>query len=266
MSETLIIERPGCAIRCWLYGPKGAPFLLFLHGATADHGMFMPQLTALESQYRIALMDIRGHGCSRPCEAFSVQDARGDVIALLDHLQESEVILIGQSMGGNIAQEVVFHHPDRVKALVMIGSTCNTMRLSFLEKWSVGLTPALLRRWPYQNLVDITAKSSGLLPETQSYVREAVSQLSLAEIGQIWEGLVRILHHEPGYRIEHPLLLMHGDRDNTGNIRKVAPKWAKRDPHCRYVVVPKASHVANMDQPEFTNRVLLEFLEGLEGE
>jgi len=56
------------------------------------------------------------------------------------------------------------------------------------------------------------------------------------------------------------LLLTHGERDGTGNIRKVAPHWAAREPHCRSVVIPGAGDCANQDNPEFFNRLLLDFL------
>jgi hypothetical protein len=56
------------------------------------------------------------------------------------------------------------------------------------------------------------------------------------------------------------MLLMVGDRDNTGNIRKVAPIWAKHEQQCTYVVIPNALHGANLDNPEFFHKTLLDFL------
>ncbi|NMC85021.1 MAG: alpha/beta hydrolase, partial [Anaerolineaceae bacterium] len=54
-------------------------------------------------------------------------------------------------------------------------------------------------------------------------------------------------------------------RDTTGNIRKVAPQWAKREPLCTYVVIPAAMHCAHMDQPEAFHKLLLEFLAKVTG-
>ena len=48
--------------------------------------------------------------------------------------------------------------------------------------------------------------------------------------------------------------------DKTGNIRKVAPRWAVREPHCRFEIIPKAGHAANLDNPETVNKLMLEFL------
>jgi 3-oxoadipate enol-lactonase len=53
---------------------------------------------------------------------------------------------------------------------------------------------------------------------------------------------------------------MVGDNDQTGNIRKIMPIWAKQEPDCTFVVIPDAKHAANLDNPEFFHRTLLEFL------
>lgn len=57
-----------------------------------------------------------------------------------------------------------------------------------------------------------------------------------------------------------PLLLTHGEHDRTGNIARIEPAWAERDPHCRYELVPDASHNANQDNADFFNEVLPNFL------
>ncbi len=58
-----------------------------------------------------------------------------------------------------------------------------------------------------------------------------------------------------------PLLVFtHGEHDRTGNIRQIAPRWAARDPHSRYEVIPDAGHTANQDAPQYFNRLLQDFL------
>jgi len=45
-----------------------------------------------------------------------------------------------------------------------------------------------------------------------------------------------------------------------GNIRKVMPKWHRRDPRSELAVVPEASHCSNIDNPAFFNRISREWL------
>ena len=69
------------------------------------------------------------------------------------------------------------------------------------------------------------------------------------------------MHPEPGYRINKPLLLILGDLDRTGNIRKAMPLWAKEEPLARLVIVPDTKHAPNLDAAEVFHGELMGFLE-----
>lgn len=259
-----VLERAGCPIHYWLTGPEDRPLVVFTHGATVDHHLFDPQVPVIAQQYRVLTWDVRSHGLSQPMgSGFSIRTAVEDLLAILDLLGYQKVILIGQSMGGNIAQELVFLHPERVRALVAMDCACNTFKLSPLEKYSVDLSPAILRLYPYELLLRQAAQRSAIKPETQQYIYEASRQISRENYITILTETTLCLHYEPSYTITQPLLLLRGDADNLGNFKKVMPVWAKRDPRSHYVIVPHAGHCANMDNPEFVNRLLLDFLQAL---
>jgi pimeloyl-ACP methyl ester carboxylesterase len=260
-----VFERAGCPIHYWLSGPKDAPPVVLSHGATMDHRMFDAQVDAIAKRYRVLTWDMRGHGRSRPLgnigEGLMMRDLIEDLVALLDHLEYEQVILIGQSLGGHLAQDIVFFYPDRVTALATVGSSCSTIEQPKLGRLALNLSPIMFKLWPEGNLREQTAKNVAVTPEAQAYAYEATRQLTKEDFMKVWNAVTNLLHHEPGYRIEHPLLITHGDQDEVGNIKKISPKWAARDPKSRYVVIPAAGHNANQDNPDFFNRVLLEFLD-----
>jgi pimeloyl-ACP methyl ester carboxylesterase len=256
-----VFEREGCPIHYWLGGQEGRPLIVLTHGAGMDHRDFDLQVTAVQAEYRILTWDVRAHGLSRPAGAgFTVRRAVEDLLALLDMLGYVRAAFVGHSMGGNIGQEVVFRHPERVAALVMLGCTCNTFRLSRLEAAQLVISGPLLRLYPWGTLKRQGARISAITPAAQRYVYEAMGKLTKADFTRIFVEVARCLHYEPGYNITQPLLLTHGDRDRTGNIRMIAPHWAAREPNCRYVVISHAGHMAQMDNPEAFNTVLLDFL------
>ncbi len=97
--------------------------------------MFDAQVKALAGQYPVVTWDVRGHRLSRPLNSkFSLREAVDDLLVILDEIGCQQAIFAGQSMGGNLSQEVVFLHPERVNALVLIGCACNTFPLSWLDK------------------------------------------------------------------------------------------------------------------------------------
>ncbi|MBA2682817.1 MAG: alpha/beta hydrolase, partial [Ktedonobacteraceae bacterium] len=159
-----------------------------------------------------------------------------------------------------IAQEVIFRAPQRVRAAVLLGCTRNTQRLSFWEKLQMRLGPSLLNVYPYDLLRRQSADISTDRPEVRTYLYEAFGQISKAEFTAVILELLKGLHEEPGYQIPVPFLLLHGEHDRTGNIRKIAPAWARAEPQCEYAVIPNAGHMANMDNPQAFNHLLLDFL------
>lgn len=256
-----IVERAGCPIHYWLSGLQDRPLVVLTHGATADHRMFNPQVSVLTEQYRVLTWDVRGHGLSRPMgEGFSPGLVIDDLLALLDQTGYARAVVAGQSMGGNIAQEMVFRYPERVSALIAIDCTCNTLPLTGMERWLLDISPTILRLYPYETYKRQAVQASALRPDVRKYLYEACSQITREDMLTIMVGTAQFLHYEPGYTITQPQLLLLGDHDNLGNIKKAMPAWAARDPDCRLALVPDAGHGANLDNPELVNRLLLDFL------
>jgi pimeloyl-ACP methyl ester carboxylesterase len=66
------------------------------------------------TRYRVIAPDLRGHGESTLTAAFRFEDVVADVFALLDEVRtDAPLALVGLSLGGNIAQEIVYRAPDR---------------------------------------------------------------------------------------------------------------------------------------------------------
>jgi len=261
MLSEHVLERDGCKIHYWLAGPEGRPFVVLTHGAALDHQMFAAQIAPLAKNYRILLWDVRGHGVSQPIgKDFSILKAAADLIALLDTLGVKKAVLVGHSMGGIIAQEVVFHYPERVIALAIVGSECITFGISFLDAWMMMLTTSFLFFNTPESSRLLISCATGIKTQTQIYAYNTLKKISHQNIMTIWQELVSCLHYERDYRISHPLLLTHGEYDNWGNIKQTMPFWAARDSQCRFVIIPLAGHNANQDNPPMFNQVLLDFL------
>jgi pimeloyl-ACP methyl ester carboxylesterase len=257
-----ILERNGCAIHYWTGGKVGTPLVVFTHGATVDHHEWDATLPLVGEHFRVLTWDMRGHGLSRPA-TFHLAEAVADLLALLDRLEVREVTLVGHSMGGNLHQEVVFHHPERVKALAMLDCTWNFKQLSASDKFWLKLAVPIFKLYPYKTLINQSLAVSATSKESQELLRKSMQLLSKEEYVHILMDASLCLRYEPDYKITQPLLLMIGDKEATGNIRKAMPLWAKHD-GVELVIIPKAKHAANLDQPEKFHKHLLNFLQHLE--
>jgi pimeloyl-ACP methyl ester carboxylesterase len=106
---------------------RGAPVVL-LHGFTgsyARHWEAPGVIGALESAgYRVIAMDCRGHGQSgKPHDAsqYGLEMVQ-DVLRLLDHLHIDRAHIVGYSMGGGIAAQLLVRYPSRVKTVTLLGA------------------------------------------------------------------------------------------------------------------------------------------------
>lgn len=98
------------------------PVVIFSHGLLMDHTMFDPQVAALAGRYRVITWDERAHGGTRAPGPFSYWDSANDLWALLDHLGVERAVLAGMSQGGFLSLRAALTHPERVDALVLMGT------------------------------------------------------------------------------------------------------------------------------------------------
>ena len=101
------------------------PPVILLHGLLGSKRNFASLGSRLgqqlDSPRRILGVDLRNHGDnSEVCDSMSYQEMAYDVLAWLDQQQLKEVILVGHSMGGKVAQAMALLYPSRVAGLVVL--------------------------------------------------------------------------------------------------------------------------------------------------
>jgi 3-oxoadipate enol-lactonase len=256
-----VLVRPDADIHYWTAGDPDAPTVVCLHGATLDHHAWAPQAhTLVKEHYRFVAPDLRGHGTSTG--HFTFASAVEDTLALLDVLQDERVVLVGLSLGGNIAQEVIRRAPHQVIALVAADTTCNTAErhplaatatVAALQTQAMIAGPAFARH---------AANAISIKPHVQRYAVEVNAHRSNRETVDILTALLTTaLRPDPTYRLPIPSLLVHGALDHIGDIATSTREWARREPLGRYAVVPDAGHASNLDNPAAFDALLLPFLD-----
>lgn len=106
----------------------GAPVVLLLHAvATTASLSWFTTVDALVADYRVVLMDQRWHGRGLPSDRFSLSECADDIEALLSTLDIDQVIVVGYSMGGALAQVFAGQHAERISGLVLC-STATTWK------------------------------------------------------------------------------------------------------------------------------------------
>lgn len=98
-----------------------APSLVLIHGWSCDRSYWASQVGPLAERFRVATLDLAGHGDSGlEREEWTIASYGADVAAVVEALDLNDVILIGHSMGGDVAVDAARLVPERVAAMVWV--------------------------------------------------------------------------------------------------------------------------------------------------
>lgn len=239
------------------------PAVVLTHGAGMDHSMFNAQVEALvEAGYRTISWDMRGHGISqlKAGTRFTASDALDDLSALLDECRVDRAVLVGHSLGGNLAQAFAHGSGHRVVGLVVLGSTWNAGPLSRVERLTLRLAAPTLALIPARVLPTLLARASAVSPSAITRATTVFSRMPRRRFLEVWRATTSFVRPDPHYRSEVPLALMRGAEDHTGNIATAMPLWAAAEGIVD-VVFPDAGHILTWDAPEATSQALLAVLD-----
>jgi pimeloyl-ACP methyl ester carboxylesterase len=223
--------------------------------------MFEPQFAAVPDGWNLIAVDLRGHGTSRPTvERLTMPLLVWDILAIMDREQCPKAVLVGQSLGGNIAQRIATLYPGRVTGLIFIDCASNNQRLTLLERIHIKLTPLMLALYPWPLLRRLSARLGGETRAARAYSYDALGRTTKSVFIQALVADLNCLYWDPGEQLRHPSLMLCGDRDPTGKTKTMMPQWASSEPLARFTFIPHAGHMSNLDNPEECNRLIGEFL------
>jgi 3-oxoadipate enol-lactonase len=245
---------------------EGLPVLL-VHGMPFDRSMWRHQIAALPRCKRIAC-DMRGVGDSTsPADGYTLARYADDLVAVLDALGVRRAVVCGLSMGGYIAFELLRRHPDRIAALVLADTRAEADSADVRRRRDElaalaerdGTLAVAERLLP--DLVSPATRSAQ--PELLDVVRAMAGRWTVPGL----VGALRVLRDRPDStetlsRVAVPALVLGGS-DDAVTPPDVVKRLAAVIPGARYAAVAAAGHLAPLEQPLATTRLIADFLETL---
>lgn len=265
--DSFHIKHDGIKIAYWDIG-DGVPLLLITGlGTPAESWDVLPSILTSQG-YRSVVVDNRDCGRSSPCEGidYDIFDMAEDAVAVLDHLGIDRAHVLGISMGGMIAQELVINHPERVEKLILIATTPGS---------PAGIPPdssvlSNLFSSPTGDPVADTAKMLGMLmgsgfaERNQDLIR-VMAELRMkmgsdsGAFARQWAAIMRFGSWERLANVNVPTLIIHGREDPLlpfGNGEKIASKI----PAAELVALDGVGHFVPLEAPQETFQAILQFL------
>lgn len=254
-----------------IHGEAGEPLVL-MHGYTGDITDWRFQIPEFSRQYRVVVMDHRGHGRSsapRERESYTITQMAEDALALTEFLGLERYHLVGHSMGGAIAQEMALSSPGRLLSLTLhdTGYAFDVSRNELIAKY----TETRNRIAEEQGMAALAAMpplmpSPPFMPaERETETRERLAAMSVdAFIGagaglRSWPGTADRLAE-----IQTRTMVIYGDLDNVMLV-EAAKHMGTTIPGATLEVVPQTAHSPQYERPELFNAALRMHLEGTPG-
>ena len=120
---TQFIEANGIKFAYRSYGKTGGTPIIYLNHLTANLDNCDPRIMdAIATQHQIISFDYRGVGATTGKQGKSIPDMATDVIAFIHALGYNKVDLLGFSMGGMIAQEILLKEPQLARKVILAGT------------------------------------------------------------------------------------------------------------------------------------------------
>ena len=220
------------------------PTIVFLHGTRLTGASWATQLEALGGEYRCLAPDLPGHG-SAATDVFTIEGAASSVADLIEReTGGGRAILVGLSLGGYVAMAVAARWPDRVAGLVISGATAEPVGIRSMAYrglatiFRVVPEPVLDRvnRWFFGWRFP-PAVGGPILADGFSFRGGAAAVRSL-----VGERFKPRLAAYPGRS-----LLLNGEYDLFFRPPERSFAAVAADP--RRLVIRKATHLTNLDQP-----------------
>lgn len=263
MENKSICSKYG-VVHYWVGGKnsENANCIVFTHGMIADHTMFNKQVEYFSKEYKIITWDLPLHGKSRPYEGFSYNSVSNELKRILDEEKVGRAILVGQSMGGYICQEFAIQYPEKVRTFVAVDT--NPFGHYYYSKWDryILTKVCVMSSWfPYSILIKSIAKGATKTKYGYNNLYNSASKLSKNEILNIIDKTYTgLLEREETVKFDFPVLLVVGDNDTTGNIKKYNQKWSLRDGY-PLKFITNAAHNSNVDNYEEFNNIVKKFID-----
>ena len=253
-------------LRVYTKGNKNNKTIIFIHGFPYEHSMWENQVEALKENYYCVSYDIRGLGKSYIGDGqYTMEAFVWDLYSVMDGLHIENPILCGLSMGGYIALRAMEKEGKRFSGLIL----CDTRSEADNNDGKIARSAAI-------DKVNV----EGVKSFVNDFVPKCFHNKTPERMHEMYERILSITQSQNSVGVKGSLLAMLSRRDTTKSLTdikiptlmlvgkkdtltppEVMQEMSKKIKKSKFYVVPKAGHMAPLENPEFVNENIFRFLE-----
>ncbi len=244
---------------------EGETAVFLLHGVGGGKEAWAHNQPVLASHgFRTVAWDMPGYGASAPLSPCTNARLADALKTLIEHVGARRNVLLGHSMGGMVAQELVALHPALVHGLILystspaFGKADGDWQQQFLQSRFAPLDQGLGMAGLANQLVP-TMFAPDAEPARIAEAAALMARVPAESYRAALSAIVSFNRLAALGNIAVPTLCLAGELDLNAPPA-VVEKMASRIPGAAYVCLPQVGHIANIEQPGLFNNAVLTFL------
>lgn len=258
-------------------GPQAKPTVLMVHGFSASVHTWDAWTAALADDYRMVSLDLPGHGLTEAPEGYqaSIPVYRDVVRAFAEAKALEDVVIVGSSMGGNVAWEYALAYPDDVAGLVLVAASGwedtreavrneppifallrNPITRPILRDLD---NTALIRQGLEGSFVNASLVDDAMVARYGDLARAPGHRDILLQMTLDFRARDYATNERLAPLAQTPTLIMHGRQDNLVPVAH-AEQFAAALPHAQVQIWDNVGHIPQEEIPAESVAVLRDFL------
>jgi len=247
--------------------PKSKTWVVFVHGAGGSNVVWFRQLKEFKKHFNVLLVDLRGHGKSKPenQEAdteYSFDEVALDVIRIMDYYQIRKAHLVGISLGCVVIRAIDKLAPGRAESIILGGAIIQFNKtIKVLISMAKILNSVLPYMWLYKLNALILMPYRRHRESRNVFIQEAIKlgenefRKWMKMTREIKSNLNEFLKREPSA----PVLYLMGDGDHM--FLPMVTDLVKNQVNAQLEIIKNSGHCCNLDQAGIFNEISIRFIE-----
>ena len=245
---------------------KSKTWVVFVHGAGGSNVVWFRQLKEFKKHFNVLLVDLRGHGKSKPVveeedSEYSFNEVALDVIQIMDHLEIKKAHLVGISLGCIVVRAIDKLAPGRAESIILGGAIIQFHKtLKVLIVMAKILNSVLPYMWLYKLNALILMPLRKHRESRNIFIQEAI-KLGEKEFAK-WMKMTReiksnlndFFYKEP----TAPVLYLMGDGDHM--FLPMVIDLVKHHVNAHLEIITNSGHCCNLDQAGIFNEISIHFI------
>lgn len=246
-------------------------WVTFVHGAGGSSSIWYKQLRDFKKHFNVLLLDLRGHGNSKPNikdafnDKYTFDSITTDIVEVIDHEKIDTSHFVGISLGTILIRNLAEKYPDRVASMVMGGAIMKlNLRSQVLMRLGVIFKSIVPYLWLYKFFAFVIMPNKNHKESRLLFVREAkkLYQKEFIRWFKLTSEINPLLRFFRTVDIKIPTLYIMGEEDYLflPSIKKVVEAHQTS----QLYVIENCGHVVNVEQPMVFNTQVIDYLSNIE--